>query len=52
MWNVERIKAAGKKGETFDDVVTMLLDYYEDLRRQDWINKKSDEYQYKEQISG
>ena len=39
--NIERIKAVGKKGETFDDVVTMLLDYYEDLRRQDWIYTKS-----------
>ena len=39
--NVERIKAVGKKGETFDEVVTMLLDFYEDLRRQDWINVKN-----------
>jgi hypothetical protein len=49
--NVERIKAVGKKGETFDDVVTMLLDFYEDLRRQDWVNTQSNENQYKEQIS-
>jgi hypothetical protein len=46
------MKAVGKKGETFDDVVTMLLDFYEDLRRQDWVNKQSNENQYKEQISG
>jgi hypothetical protein len=50
--NVERIKAVGKKGETFDDVMTMLLDFYEDLRRQDWVNTQSNESQYKEQISG
>lgn len=50
--NVERIKAVGKKGETFDDVMTMLLDFYEDLRRQDWVNTQSNENHYKEQISG
>ena len=50
--NVERIKAGGKKGKTFDEIMTMLLDFYEDLRRQDWINTKSHENQYKEQISG
>lgn len=48
--NVERLKAVGKKGETFDEVVTKLLDFYEDLRRQDWINIKSDENQYKDQV--
>jgi hypothetical protein len=41
-WNIKRINVVGKKGETFDDVVTMLLDYYEDLRRQDWVNTKSE----------
>jgi hypothetical protein len=50
--NIERINAVGKKGETLDNVVTMLLDYYEDLRRQDWVNTKSDENQYKERIRG
>jgi hypothetical protein len=50
--NIERINVVGKKGETFDDVVTMLLDYCEDLRRQDWVNTKSDEHQYKERIRG
>jgi hypothetical protein len=49
--NIERIKAIGKSGETFNDVVTVLLDYYEDLRRQDWINTQSNENQHKEQIS-
>jgi hypothetical protein len=49
--NIERIKAIGKKGETFNDVVTMLLDYYEDLRRQEWVNTKSNENQYNEQLS-
>jgi hypothetical protein len=46
--NVERIKAIGKKGETLDDVVTMLLDFYVDLRRQDWTTTKSDENKNKE----
>ena len=41
--NVERVKAIGKKGETFDEVVTILLDFYEDLRRQDLTNTESDE---------
>ena len=41
--NIERIKAIGKNGETFDEVVTMLLDFYEDLRRQDLTNTESDE---------
>ena len=50
--NIERIKAVSKKGETFDEVVTMLLDFYEDLRRQDWVNTQSNENQYKEQICG
>jgi hypothetical protein len=53
--NIERIKAVGKKGESFDDVVTKLLDYYEDLRRQECINTKntkSDANRCKEKISG
>jgi hypothetical protein len=48
--NIERIKAIGKKGETFDDVVTKLLDYYEDLQREDLINTQSNGNQYKKQI--
>lgn len=48
--NIERMKAIGKMGNTFDDVVTMLLDYYEDLRRQEWVNSKSIENQYNEQL--
>jgi hypothetical protein len=36
--NVERIKVVGKKGETFDDVVTMLLDFHKDLRREEWVD--------------
>jgi hypothetical protein len=48
--NIERIKAICKKGETFNDVVTKLLDYYEDLQREDWVNTQSNENQYKEQI--
>jgi hypothetical protein len=48
--NIERIKAISKKGETFDDGVTKLLDYYEDLQREDLINTQSNEDQYKEQI--
>jgi hypothetical protein len=47
--NVERIKAIGKKGEKFNDVVTKLLDYYEDLQREDWINTQSNGNQCKEQ---
>lgn len=39
--NVERIKALAKKGETFDDVLTMLLDFYQDLRRQDLTSTQS-----------
>jgi len=39
--NIERIKAVGKKGETFDDVVTIHLDYYKDLHLQDWVNTRS-----------
>lgn len=50
--NIERIKAVGKKGETLDDVITKLLDYYEDLRRQEWVNAKSEENQYNKKISG
>lgn len=49
--NVERIKAISKKGEAFDDVVTKLLDYYEDLQREDLINIHSNGNQYKEQIN-
>jgi hypothetical protein len=48
--NVERIKAIGKKGETFDNVVTKLLAYYEDLQREDLINTQSNENQNKKQI--
>ena len=48
--NIERIKAIGKKGETFDNVVTKLLDYFEDLQREDWVNTQSNGNQYKEQI--
>jgi hypothetical protein len=35
--NIERVKAIGKSGDTFNDVVTMLLDYYEELHCQDWV---------------
>ena len=48
--NLERIKAIGKKGETFDNVVTKLLDYYEDLQLEDLTNTRSNENQYKKQI--
>lgn len=48
--NIERINAISKKGETFDDVVTKLLDYYEDLQREDLINTQSNGNQYKKQI--
>jgi hypothetical protein len=41
--NIERIKAIGKKGKTVNDVVTKLLDYYEDLQREDLINIQSNE---------
>jgi hypothetical protein len=47
--NIERIKAIGKKGKTFNDVISKLLDYYEDLQREDWINPPSKENQYHEQ---
>jgi len=50
--NIERIKAVCKKGETLDGVLTMLLDYYEDLHNQDWVNIKSSWKQQKEQSSG
>lgn len=50
--NVERIKAVGKKGETFNDIVTTLLDFHKDLRREEWVDTKSHEKQHKEQISG
>jgi hypothetical protein len=49
--NLERIKAISKKGETFDNVVTKLLDYYEDLQREDLINTQSNGNQYKKQIN-
>jgi hypothetical protein len=48
--NIERIKAIGKKGKTFNDVVSKLLDYYEDLQREDLTNIQSNENQYQEQI--
>ena len=48
--NIKRIKAISKKGETFNDVVTKLLDYYEDLQREDLINIQSNGNQCKEQI--
>jgi hypothetical protein len=48
--NIERIKAIGKKGETFDNVLTKLLDYYEDLQREDFINTQNNGNQYKKQI--
>lgn len=48
--NIERMKAIGKMGKTFDDIVTMLLDYYEDLRRQEWVNTKNIENQKNEQL--
>ncbi len=48
--NIERIKAIGKKGKTFNDVVSKLLDYYEDLQREDLTNTQSNENKYKEQI--
>lgn len=34
----------------FNDVVTKLLDYYEDLQREDLNNIQSNGSQYKEQI--
>ena len=48
--NIKRIKAISKKRETFNDVVTKLLDYYEDLQREDLINIQSNGDQCKEQI--
>lgn len=48
--NIERIKAIGKKGKTFNDVVTKLLDYYEDLQREDLISPPKNENQYHEQV--
>ena len=48
--NLERIKAIGKKGKAFNDVVTKLLDYYEDLQRKDWVNTQNYGNQYKDQI--
>jgi hypothetical protein len=49
--NIERMKAIGKVGNTFDDILTMLLDYYEDLRRQEWVNTESNENLYNKQLS-
>ena len=49
--NIERIKAIGKKGKTVNDVVTKILDYYEDLLREDLINIQSNENQYDEQLT-
>jgi len=43
--NIERIEAICKKGNTFDDAITILLDYYEDLHRQDCINTRAVEKQ-------
>lgn len=48
--NIERMKAIGKIGNTLDDVLTMLLDYYEDLRRQEWVNTNSHENQSNEEL--
>lgn len=48
--NLERMKAISKKGKTFNDVVTKLLDYYEDLQREDWVNTQGSENKYKEQV--
>jgi len=48
--NVERIKAISKKGETFDNVLTKILVYYEDLRREDLVNTRNNGNQYKKQI--
>jgi hypothetical protein len=50
MWESRKNKAIDKKGKTFDDVVTKLLDYYEDIQREDWVNTKSGENRCKEQI--
>jgi hypothetical protein len=50
--NIERIKAVGKMGDSLNDVVTMLLDYYEDLHCHDWVNTKSNENQHKERSCG
>ncbi|MGE5458031.1 MAG: hypothetical protein ACM3RX_06730 [Methanococcaceae archaeon] len=43
--NLERMKAACKTDDTFNDVITMLLDFYEDVHRQDWVNKTDNENQ-------
>jgi hypothetical protein len=48
--NIERIKLISKKGETFDNVLTKILDYYEDLRREDLVNTRNNGNQYKKQI--
>jgi hypothetical protein len=48
--NIERMKAIGKAGNPLDDVLTMLLDYYEDLRRQEWVNTNSHENQNNEEL--
>ena len=49
--NVERIKAIGKKGEKFDVVVTKLLDFYDDLQREDWFYTPSNRNHYRKQIN-
>ena len=50
MWEYRKNKSYGKKGKTVNDVVTKLLDYYEDLQREDLTNIQSNENKYKEQI--
>jgi hypothetical protein len=47
--DAEKRKAIGKKRETLDDVVTKLLDYFEDLQHEDLINTQSNKNQCKEQ---
>jgi hypothetical protein len=49
MWEYRKNKSYGKKGKTVNDVVTKLLDYYEDLQREDLINTQSNGNQCKEQ---
>jgi hypothetical protein len=44
------MKAIGKAGNPLDDVLTMLLDYYEDLRRQEWVDTNSHENQNNEEL--
>jgi hypothetical protein len=47
--NIERIKAICKKGETFNGVITKMLDFYEDLQREDLVNTQSNGNRFKEQ---